>query len=181
MRQKKKIFFLNQINFYLFFFHEAFESRCPYRVIQSLIHFAVWTFLFYFFCNLGEEVGSRFTGISDAIYDCPWHEMPTKLRKCLQIMMCISQKPITLQGNNKLCNRKQFTKVRLFYFRTDFRFTKKSHFWSFYICFKNVIFSIQYIIYWKMWILSVSDNLHSVRIFHIIQSFKALQTIIGVK
>lgn len=99
----------------LFLSFQSLESGNPHRVLQSLITFAIWTFLFYFFCNSGDEVSSRFMGISDAIYDCPWHAMPVKLRKCLQIMMCISQKPITLQGTNTLRNRKQFTKVCSFH------------------------------------------------------------------
>lgn len=94
-----------------FFFHQAIESRSPYRLMQSLTHFTIWTSSFYFFCNSGEEVNSRFAGISDTIYDCPWHELPVKLRKCLHIMMCISQKPIIFQGVNTVCNRTQFTRV----------------------------------------------------------------------
>lgn len=110
---KTKCFILDNCSICKFHWKQSIESGNPYKVLQSLIAFVVWTYLFYFFCDCGEEVGGRFEGICDTIYDCPWHEMPIKLRKCLIIMMRISQKPITREGTNILYDRKQFAKVRL--------------------------------------------------------------------
>lgn len=95
-----------------FAFSQAIESGNPLKMLQSLFGFTVWAIIFYFFCDSGDEVSRRFEGISDAIYDCSWYEMPIKMRKSLLIMMCISQKPITIQGSNTLCNRRQFPRVR---------------------------------------------------------------------
>lgn len=110
----------HNISFYIIltintFFHFVIQTLVLMNVLktfQALLAFGGWITFFYFFCNMAEEVESRFEGIGNAVYQCEWFDMPPNFRKSFIIIMKISRNPVFYHGVNQRFNRKLFSKVR---------------------------------------------------------------------
>lgn len=80
------------------------------RSMSTLVITLIWLYLL---CNAGEEVTNRFLEISDSIYECPWNNLPHKLRKYIPRIIAVAQRPVYMQGmGNIRCTRETYKTVR---------------------------------------------------------------------
>lgn len=83
------------------------------NILRSLIRLSGWIVGFYYICQFGGEVTSRFQDLAHSIYDCPWYAMPLKIRKYFPLMIAAAQHPMYLYGCfNIRCIQESFQKVR---------------------------------------------------------------------
>lgn len=67
----------------------------------------------YLFCNIGDEITTRFRNVGDTLYRGPWHKLPLNLRRNIpEMILMIAQKPIHIQGfGNLRCTRETYKSV----------------------------------------------------------------------
>lgn len=76
-----------------------------------------WAFVqMFIFCNLGENMTTRFSQIDNLIYCCDWYTFPYEIQRILPTVMMSAQQPIIFQGfANLKCTREAFKKVKCKY------------------------------------------------------------------
>lgn len=80
-----------------------------------------WIVGFGYICEYGHRVTESYQEISDCLYECPWYEMPLKVKKCFPIMMAVAQRPIYIYGClNIRCIRVTYRKVGIILNKTIF-------------------------------------------------------------
>lgn len=78
----------------------------------------MWLFIY---CYFGDEVTSRFEGISDTLYLCNWYLLPLKLKKSIPMTIYGAKKLIYLQGfGSNSCTRETFKKVSSNFIHLEF-------------------------------------------------------------
>ena len=67
----------------------------------------------FLFCNFGENVTNRFSGINDTIYECTsWYSFPKEVQRILPIVMVSAQQSLVIKAfGNISCTRQTFQKV----------------------------------------------------------------------
>lgn len=82
------------------------------EVFRSIARLSGWIASFFFVCQYGDRVTSRYQGIAFSIYECPWYSMPVKMAKLFPLSIAIAQQPIYIYGCfNIRCLRETFRKV----------------------------------------------------------------------
>lgn len=74
-----------------------------------------WLYTCYVLCNLGEDVASHHTDLSNEIYNLSWHLYPMQMQHSMILMMLNSQQSIYIKGFATFdCSRDTFKRVLLF-------------------------------------------------------------------
>lgn len=98
-----------------FKFLQGIETKDRLLIVGALSIFIAWLPFFYHLCNFGESVAGAFEDLNSAIYDLPWHLCSMHHKKCIVLILLISQRAVYLQGFPAVnCSREMFKKVSYF-------------------------------------------------------------------
>lgn len=93
-------------------------------ILSALSIVLAWLPFFYWICNFGENLTTRFAVMNDKIYDMSWHLYPPKLQKYVVLIIMMAQKPVYARGFAWVtCSRETFKSV-IRYISPIFRNTK---------------------------------------------------------
>lgn len=110
-----KVSYMKSVSWNKIYFISLFFSQTAWNLIDmvSTMFQTFWSFIsIFFFCELGEQVTSRFEQFNDELDQCCWYLFPIDLQRMIPTVMANTQDNTIIHGfGNTLCTRLSFNKV----------------------------------------------------------------------